>query len=717
MLKSAEDAVTALKAKVTELKDGVQVDLKVWSLSEIKPLDFKLQGFERRMAGLGRRQNQLEMGVKAKETREVDNCEKKTMQMLQVLFLTQLTLSCCHESKATATRLVHFGYSVDRDATAFANELASIGQPEALNAGVQLFKLNRSLTADYRMSYEWHSDAFKEDNASGVGCSLPVSPVVVFEARRGQKVFIFTLQNNQWVVRSIAINDWAPASCKYLYDERNFYLIDASLPEQWDAFVVAKTIKACSPDRRHHSDFVKDGGTYVYVEAWSAEEVKAAHPYLEGAPELTEMLRRFEQVGGNLRVLLSYDKNYAKYVVQQKTDVQNFEALIAASYGLLDTEGEKNADKLFTYLSKDGTSSSVGFASTGAMEMVLNAHYDGLMKIWSNPNNPKNRRFLLEQFVGTIFTTSLLNGKPLDCCTITKTDIRWEYSKCEPLTPGGWRLLECDSEAAFDQRWREAVEKGGLDKVLLHSPEQYPGVDYLLDVNHGIQVTQSDKHTIAPRFLQKLRTAFAGQQGYRFTLTFMVVQEPDKFKPRSKDFNDLMGLARGPEEECVFSSVSVNVVQAILKQYQKAKSLSTEEVFKAVSKDDEEKVPKDAFMNFLKSCDKEGVEDFGEAELGTYFEALDPEKEGFITKEHMLMLIRSLKKVVKETTLTDGPESSTAVTKLEVGEVVELLNEPSQQGDMLRAQCRSMRDGTEGWVTLKGNQGSTYLSDGGLLWR
>lgn len=158
-------------------------------------------------------------------------------------------------------------------------------------------------------------------------------------------------------------------------------------------------------------------------------------------------------------------------------------------------------------------------------------------------------------------------------------------------------------------------------------------------------------------------------------------------------------------------------VLAILKQYQKAKSLSTEEVFKAVSKDDEEKVPKDAFMNFLKSCDKEGVEDFGEAELGTYFEALDPEKEGFITKEHMLMLIRSLKKVVKETTLTDGPESSTAVTKLEVGEVVELLNEPSQQGDMLRAQCRSMRDGTEGWVTLKGNQGSTYLSDGGLLWR
>eukprot|EP00438_Fugacium_kawagutii_P006554 Skav207714 [mRNA] locus=scaffold1347:117467:126187:+ [translate_table: standard] len=37
---------------------------------------------------------------------------------------------------------------VDRDETALANELASIGKPEGLDAGVQLFKLNQSLTGD-----------------------------------------------------------------------------------------------------------------------------------------------------------------------------------------------------------------------------------------------------------------------------------------------------------------------------------------------------------------------------------------------------------------------------------------------------------------------------------------------------------------------------------------------------------------------------------------
>eukprot|EP00435_Cladocopium_sp_Y103_P073336 s497_g43.t1 len=78
-----------------------------------------------------------------------------------------------------------------------------------------------------------------------------------------------------------------------------------------------------------------------------------------------------------------------------------------------------------------------------------------------------------------------------------------------------------------------------------------------------------------------------------------------------------------------------------------------------------------------------------------------------------------LREVIKETTITDGPDVSSAavVAKLEVGDVVELLGEPSEQGEMMRATCRSMRDGSEGWVTLKGNQGSTHLTDGGLLWR
>ena len=45
--------------------------------------------------------------------------------------------------------------------------------------------------------------------------------------------------------------------------------------------------------------------------------------------------------------------------------------------------------RLFTYFSKNGRSSFVGFCSKGAARMVLDTHYDDLMKMWSNPNDPE----------------------------------------------------------------------------------------------------------------------------------------------------------------------------------------------------------------------------------------------------------------------------------------------------------------------------------------
>ena len=68
----------------------------------------------------------------------------------------------------------------------------------------------------------------------------------------------------------------------------------------------------------------------------------------------------------------------------------------------------------------------------------------------------------------------------------------------------GLQLLECDTEKIFDTRWREAVKKGSLDKCVLHSPERYSGIDYLLDFNHGISVTSSALHSIAPGISYKV---------------------------------------------------------------------------------------------------------------------------------------------------------------------------------------------------------------------
>lgn len=65
-----------------------------------------------------------------------------------------------------------------------------------------------------------------------------------------------------------------------------------------------------------------------------------------------------------------------------------------------------------------------------------------------------------------------------------------------------------------------------------------------------------------------------------------------------------------------------------------------------------------------------------------------------------MMLIRELVKVVKDTTLTESADAlSPALMKLEGGEVLELLTEPTPQGDLLRARCRVMGASEHlGWV-------------------
>ena len=103
----------------------------------------------------------------------------------------------------------------------------------------------------------------------------------------------------------------------------------------------------------------------------------------------------------------------------------------------------------------------------------------------------------------------------------------------------------------------EAVQRGSLDGRVLHSPENYPGIDYLLDFNHGISVTTSLTHDIAKAFREKLKNMFNAQP-CSFTLTFLITGDPQKFAPEGEDFNELQKLA-GPSK--TFHKVCVQVVQ------------------------------------------------------------------------------------------------------------------------------------------------------------
>mmetsp|Transcript_56253 Transcript_56253/g.91043 ORF Transcript_56253/g.91043 Transcript_56253/m.91043 type:complete len:981 (+) Transcript_56253:64-3006(+) len=180
---------------------------------------------------------------------------------------------------------------------------------------------------------------------------------------------------------------------------------------------------------------------------------------------------------------------------------------------------------------------------------------------------------------------------------------------------------------------------------------------------------------------------------------------------KKKDAAELMALERQ--------------AKAMLQHHKKAKSLSPDEVFAAISK--KESVTQKDFLTFFeKKCEKEEPKEGAapapsQEDLGRLFKFLDEKGEGSVSKERLMLLIRTCMKVLKDGLITDGASIADGQTlrRLEVGEVVEVLSSPAADGDteVMRAKCRATKDGVEGWVSISGNQGSVFLQEGGTVFK
>ena len=227
---------------------------------------------------------------------------------------------------------------------------------------------------------------------------------IVFEARQSKTVFLFTKdQDGEWKAESLPMSKWAADSCEYLKKPNNWYLVDAFEASN-PIMLGAKTVIACSPDPRHYSKFVKDGGQCVFVEAFRWAEVEACYSQLETEVDQEDMRQRFQQVGGALRTLLANDEVYKRAVQLQRAEAKDFTTVERAFEGDLSTfEEKKMPTRLFTYLSADGISNSVTVCSPGAAILLVEKHYDKLVELW-NAGKPESR-YVLEECVGPLLTT------------------------------------------------------------------------------------------------------------------------------------------------------------------------------------------------------------------------------------------------------------------------------------------------------------------------
>mmetsp|Transcript_26423 Transcript_26423/g.78755 ORF Transcript_26423/g.78755 Transcript_26423/m.78755 type:complete len:718 (-) Transcript_26423:213-2366(-) len=165
---------------------------------------------------------------------------------------------------------------------------------------------------------------------------------------------------------------------------------------------------------------------------------------------------------------------------------------------------------------------------------------------------------------------------------------------------------------------------------------------------------------------------------------------------------------------------------ATIKYHQKAKTLSNDDVLAAISKKD--KIALGEFVKFVQNCEKEPkkegeaeVAELSEDDLKRVFAHLDEESAGSLSKEKLLNFIRVYMKVTKETAITSeiSIKDSKSIRRLEIGEVVEILEGPTKEDsvEVMRVRARTVTDNIDGWITTEGNKGTSFLAPGGNLWK
>eukprot|EP00927_Polykrikos_kofoidii_P065794 TRINITY_DN61510_c0_g1_i1.p1 TRINITY_DN61510_c0_g1~~TRINITY_DN61510_c0_g1_i1.p1 ORF type:complete len:2086 (-),score=507.96 TRINITY_DN61510_c0_g1_i1:169-6426(-) len=171
-------------------------------------------------------------------------------------------------------------------------------------------------------------------------------------------------------------------------------------------------------------------------------------------------------------------------------------------------------------------------------------------------------------------------------------------------------------------------------------------------------------------------------------------------------------LVDGGEEFLV--GVSIRTLAFALRDHLREKDLTEEALFQEVGKGDP--LNEDVFVGYLKALPQAiGREELGftdERRLAIFKRIDGDDKDGVISLEEFKAIFRQRSICMKEITITDGFDiaDSKVVAKVAPGDEIEIFGIPKiDSAEMLRSPCRILPTGDEGWITVKGNQGTVYV--------
>jgi len=150
-------------------------------------------------------------------------------------------------------------------------------------------------------------------------------------------------------------------------------------------------------------------------------------------------------------------------------------------------------------------------------------------------------------------------------------------------------------------------------------------------------------------------------------------------------------------------------VSSLLRKELQQKSLSLDALFLQIVSPGDERISEAAFGKYI-----EGIQ--GEAYKAEQITLLSRHIEmGGIGRRRFEAFLQQYFVIVKRIAITDDFDISQAKTirKAESDEVVELLDGPrtDEKVGVTRIKAKSLSDGIEGWISLKGNQGTPFLQE------
>jgi len=185
-------------------------------------------------------------------------------------------------------------------------------------------------------------------------------------------------------------------------------------------------------------------------------------------------------------------------------------------------------------------------------------------------------------------------------------------------------------------------------------------------------------------------------------------------KMLAKATEEAVPLVEEGGKSFVVASMTKMIMEALSDHGTKNK-LSKDAIFD-LSKPTDGKVAEVAFTSFLEQvpelCARPDLT-FNPEQRMAIFEHLDAGKAGAVTKQQFLDAFRERFVCSQGVSITEGFEISTSQTlgKVEVNDVIEAIGDPQTHESLgiIRLEVKQIKDGSTGWVTIQGNQGTMYF--------